>query len=215
MVSITIVSNDEDFTKECAENLVEAMIDSKEFGFKCFVDKVLINNKEVWKCGDKTLKDFLDESHIKRMEKRVEICNDVIKEISKHSRNFLLNKEKGNIARFFLTDNKVFYEDEWKKVSKEIKKGEDWGKLYKWVNHGGTISGMIDYFANFIYDGKKIEIFSRYWGYDFDSLKKIHKKAKNLGLCKTSNFVLYDSDKGEDIIYYKQKSKKVNKTKKK
>ncbi len=213
MVSITIVSNDEDFTKECAENLVEYMIDSKEFGLKGFVDKVLINNKEVWKCGDKTLKDFLSENHIKIMEKRVNICNKVIKEISKHSRKFFLNQGgKGNIARFYLTDNKVFYEDEWKKASKEIKKGADWGELYKWVNHGGTISEMINYFANFIYDGKKIEIFSRYWGYDFDSLKKIHQKAKNLGLCENSNFVLHDYDKEKDIIFCENKIKGGEKT---
>lgn len=56
-ISITFVCKDEDFTKECAENWSEYVLD--ETGLKGFCDKILINNQEVWKLGDKTLKDIL------------------------------------------------------------------------------------------------------------------------------------------------------------
>lgn len=51
MTSITFVCKDEDFTKECAENIAEWILDNS--GIKGFCDRVLVNNKEVWKLGDK------------------------------------------------------------------------------------------------------------------------------------------------------------------
>ena len=59
MTSITFVCKDEDFTKEGAENIAEWILDSS--GIKAFCDRVLVNNKEIWKLGDKTLKDILEE----------------------------------------------------------------------------------------------------------------------------------------------------------
>lgn len=62
MTSITFVCSDKDkdrenFTRECAENIAEWILDNS--GLKGFCDRILINNKEVWKVGDKTICDIL------------------------------------------------------------------------------------------------------------------------------------------------------------
>lgn len=54
MTCITIV--DEEMTKEEAENFFEAILDT----FNYHPDRVLVNNKEVYKQGDKTLKEILE-----------------------------------------------------------------------------------------------------------------------------------------------------------
>lgn len=61
MVSVTFVCKDPDMTVEGMENWVEAVLDNT--GIKPFCDRVLINNKEVWKLGDKTLKDCLRDKN--------------------------------------------------------------------------------------------------------------------------------------------------------
>jgi hypothetical protein len=62
MTSVTFVLSDKDkdgenFTFDSAENWAEYILD--ETGIKGFCDRILVNNKEVWKLGDKTLKDVL------------------------------------------------------------------------------------------------------------------------------------------------------------
>ena len=60
---------------------------------------------------------------------------------------------------------------------------------------------QIQAFTDFIFDGKTRNLFSDYWGYDFDSMKIIHRKAKEVGFCSNANFRLYDYDQMKDIIF--------------
>ncbi len=53
----------------------------------------------------------------------------------------------------------------------------------------------------YIINGKKIRIYSDYWGYSFESLKSIHTRAKELGVCENANFRLYDYSQKKEILY--------------
>lgn len=133
------------------------------------------------------------------MEDRIKICNQIIDEISRHSRKFFYNKEKKNRAKFFLEDTKLYYEDEYEKEKIWMKPKVE--VMPHHFNHGGNLWGLIQKMRDFIYDGKKRCIFSRYWGYDFDSLVLIHSIAYGLGFTENRDFTLYNYGKERDEIY--------------
>ena len=123
---------------------------------------------------------------------RVLIVNELITEIAKVARGLFRNEKKEH-AHFYLKGYKLYF------VSKdgtqgEIKRKTPWQDI-GWAGHGSTLSSQIITFAQFIFTGEKSYLDSRYWGYSFDDLIKIHTKARELGFCWNSDFVVHEYHK--------------------
>jgi len=133
------------------------------------------------------------------MQDRCDAINALIKKISEEERAFFLNKEgNGMIANFQLREGRIFYQDEWKGICREIKSTTDTAKLNEWVSHGHSLRSQIIEFAKFIRTGEKGSMLSRYWGVSFESQYHIHKKAKEVGYYDQIGFVFHDYGQDKD-----------------
>lgn len=125
---------------------------------------------------------------------RVMICNEILEEISKHDHKFFV--KDGVHAKFFVSDGKLGYYDEKlnKAISMHPKIPEE-----NLCSHGGNLWGLIRVMAKFINTGETQCLFSRYWGYRYESLCKIHDKAYELCFTDTLDFHYHDYRLGADV----------------
>jgi hypothetical protein len=133
---------------------------------------------------------------------RIDICNRIIEEISKHGRRFF--SEGTFKVGFELKEGKLYYRDNY--TGKLILVGRNCMKFTNNAfSHGGTLEGMIKNMRDFIYTGEKQTLPLRYSAYDYESLKIIHHLAKDLGYSETANFVLHHYGTNEDQEYHEDR----------
>jgi hypothetical protein len=177
--------------------------------FGAYICKVpnCLNKKKNGRCGLPERKITKDSgnclSHKQLIDNtRIEVCNRIIEEISKHGRRFF--SEGTYKVGFELKEGKLYYRDNY--TGKLILAGR---KSMKFTNkafsHGGTLEGMIKNMRDFIYTGEKQILPVRYWSYDFESLKIICHLAKDLGYSETANFVLHHYSTNKDETYIEAK----------
>lgn len=172
-------------------------------------NKNQINGKRIWfersspehsdgdfycdKCGLIKIK---NQERLKEIENRCIKVNSLIKFISSFDRKFFNYKEK--TGEFDVEADDIFYTDEFNGDRKIVNFSS---KIpMDFVNHGSTLRTQLLHLAKFIKTGEKINLFSRYWGYENNSLKEIHLKAKNLGIIESASFInnVYG---GKDYIF--------------
>ena len=142
------------------------------------------------------------------MCQRMSKINVILEEISKYDRCFYSNnqdrKEKKNrhiTSRFYTDGQELFFicarcRDSWSARK---------GSLQDKNCNGHTLNSQLETFREFILKGKPIKIYSDYWGYSYESLKKIHNKAKELNICENANFRLYDYSISKERLYNNKK----------
>lgn len=119
-------------------------------------------------------------------QKRVDIVNEIIKQISSRGRNFFLNKKTGFIAHITIEKGRLFFIDDYKQ-----------DRIYlhmpayrRWQNfsHGGTMKGLILDFKHYIVTGEYSNhmngyggLYCPHWGYEKEDMEAIQAKARELG----------------------------------
>ena len=122
-------------------------------------------------------------------EQRLEIVNQIIKEIAGRGRRFF--HSKGNIAELFIKNGKVYYKcecvSEHKPVHEICLSVPDYKDLKGWY-HGGTLRGLVLDFRDYIKTGNYANhnngyggLYCPHWGYPEDDMKAIQEKAIELG----------------------------------
>lgn len=122
-------------------------------------------------------------------EKRIEIVNEIIKEIASRGRKFFYSSKTDKTGKIILRNNRLYYESEWQ---------PEWEKPLVTLspkhvipprnfNHGGTLWSLMMDFKDFIQTGKKSNhnhgyggLYCPHWGYPEDDMKAIQTKAKEL-----------------------------------
>lgn len=125
-------------------------------------------------------------------EERIDIVNQIIKEIGSHGRRFFYHD--GNFAELFIKNNKIYYKCEWiseKKPVREICLSIPDYYIFKGWYHGGTLRALIMDFREFIKTGEYSNGKNGYgglccphWGYKDAEMEIIQKKAIELGYLK-------------------------------
>jgi hypothetical protein len=123
-------------------------------------------------------------------QQRVDIVNQIIKEIAARGRRFFHNK--GQTAELFLKNNKVYYKCEWTSMQKQpvtqICLSIPTYRVPKGWFHGGTLKALCFDFRDFINTGKPSNhnhgysgLYCPHWGYKATDMLEIQEKAKELG----------------------------------
>jgi hypothetical protein len=140
-------------------------------------------NEQDFKNHKKNLKRVevaLDRKH------RVNIVNEIIKEIANCGRRFFHNE--GLVAELSAEYGKIYYNAEYGPIKKICLNIPDYRKPKGWF-HGGTLLHLVKEFRDFIKNGEKREysvLFSSHWGYPEKDMVAIRKKAFELGFLRFS-----------------------------
>ncbi|WP_027380808.1 hypothetical protein [Chryseobacterium daeguense] len=117
------------------------------------------------------------------LENRIEIVNQIIKEISSRGRKFFSGKF--GVAEIFMKNNRLYMKNEHN--GSELCLNTKFGYPPKGFTHGGTLWGLTKDFKQFIQSGEKSNgengyggLYCPHWGYSEDDMKAIQKKAKDL-----------------------------------
>lgn len=116
---------------------------------------------------------------------RVDIVNDIIKDISSRGRRFFYND--GVVAKLTHEYGKTYYNAEWGEVKKICLTIPNYRTPKGWF-HGGTLLNLVKEFNEFIKNGQPREysvLFSEHWGYPDSDMVAIRKKAFELKYIKT------------------------------
>lgn len=120
----------------------------------------------------------------KTKQQRVDIINEIIKEISNTGRNFFRNKDR--VAFIFIKSNKLYFYNQNTEENLYLSSNKI-SKPYAFP-HGGTIWALTKDFKEFIITGKKCNgengyggLFCTHWGYSPEEMKIIQDKAVELG----------------------------------
>ena len=117
-------------------------------------------------------------------EGRIEIVNEIIKEIASRSRKFFAGKF--GVAEIFQKNGRLYMRNEYSGV--EMCLVTKFGYPPKGWHHGGTLWGLTKDFKDFITTGEKSNhnngyggLYSPHWGYTEADMLAIQEKAKSLG----------------------------------
>jgi hypothetical protein len=119
-------------------------------------------------------------------QQRVEIVNQIIKEIASRGRKFF--HHEGKVAELVLRNSRIYYKAEYgKKEFLCLSNLPDYRQPKGWF-HGGTLMGLCRDFMDYIQTGEKSNhnngyggLYSPHWGYSEPDMLAIQKKAKSLG----------------------------------
>ena len=124
---------------------------------------------------------------MKTKQDRIEIVNEIIKEIASRGRNFF--KYKDRVAYLFLKNGRLYMKDEYKE--KDLALSTKHGYPPKGFTHGGTLWGLTKDFKDFIQTGEYSNhnngyggLYCPHWGYSKEDMKAIQDRAKELGYLK-------------------------------
>ncbi len=117
-------------------------------------------------------------------EGRIQIVNEIIKEIASRSRKFFAGKF--GIAEIFQKNGRLYMKNEYN--GSEMFLNTKFGYPPKGWNHGGTLWGLTKDLKDFITTGKKSNhnndyggLYSTHWGYAEADMLTIQERAKSLG----------------------------------
>lgn len=135
---------------------------------------------------------------------RIGAINTLIKEIGSHDRYFYAqdqdHKNPDTIKKF----SKFFIKEEqlWFLCSRC---GQSWkateGSLQNKNCNGHTLNAQLESFREFIKTGRPTVLFTRYWGYKYESLIKIHNLSTELGICLSNKFTIIDYETDKEKTY--------------
>jgi hypothetical protein len=118
------------------------------------------------------------------IDNRIEIVNNIIKEIASHGRNFF--KYEAKIGYIFRVNKKLYMRSEYNGFDIYLCAKTE-SKPYEFT-HGGTLWGLTKDFKEFILTGNKSNgengyggLYSPHWGYPEEDMELIRIKAKELG----------------------------------
>ncbi len=116
-------------------------------------------------------------------ERRINIVNEIILEISSRGRKFFRIEDK--VAFMLSKKERIYYHSEWKDARVEEIYISGKGEPIGW-HHGGTLLDLIKEFKHWIITGKMREgyysgLHSDNWGYPQKDMQAIQKKAIELG----------------------------------
>lgn len=126
-----------------------------------------------------------NESAISR-KNRVEIVNEIIKEISNRGRKFF--HHKGKVAEL-VDRGKIYYRAEYGDKATICVSIPDYTQPKGWF-HGGTLWRLVQEFRDYINDGNKREcsgLYSPHWGYMEEDMKAIREFAIQKGFLIANN----------------------------
>jgi calcineurin-like phosphoesterase family protein len=117
-------------------------------------------------------------------QNRIEIVNEIIKEIASRGRNFFKYKE--NVANVFWKNNRLYMLNEYNGKDMCLSTKNHYPPKH-W-HHGGTLWGLTRDFKDFILTGEKSNhnhgyggLLCPHWGYPESDMKAIQDKAVTLG----------------------------------
>jgi len=124
------------------------------------------------------------KENFEEKQKRIDIVNELIKEISTKGRKFFLDKH--GVAYIFLKNNRLYMFNEYS--GKEMCLNTKYGYQPKGWVHGGTFWGLTKDFIEFVNTGIKSNgnngyggLMCPHWGYAKEEMIEIQNKAKQLG----------------------------------
>ncbi len=134
------------------------------------------------KCGNNEFYGLLES--VTSREERIEIVNQIIKEISSRSRKFFA--DKFGVAEIFQKNGRLYMKNEYN--GSEMCLVTKFGYHPKSWHHGGTLWALTKDFKDFITTGKKSNhnngyggLYCPHWGYSEVDMLAIQEKAKSLG----------------------------------
>lgn len=114
-------------------------------------------------------------------EKRVEIVNQIIKEIAARGRNFFYHE--GKIAELVDLNGKIYYKAEYGKKELICLSIPEYKHPAGWF-HGGTLFKLTKDFRDFIKNGNPFicsPIYSKHWGYPESDMNEIITFCEKIG----------------------------------
>ncbi len=121
---------------------------------------------------------------------RINIVNQIIKEIASRGRRFFCNSKTGRIGEIVLKNNRLYYKlewhPEWQKPLVNLSPKHNIPPIN--FNHGGTLWRLMMDFKDFIQTGEYSNhnngyggLYCPHWGYPEEDMKAIQQKAIELG----------------------------------
>lgn len=117
-------------------------------------------------------------------QERIEIVNEIIREISTRSRKFFFGKY--GVAEVFQKNGRLYMKNEYN--GSDMFLSTKYGYPPKSWHHGGTLWALTKDFKSFIETGNKTNgnngyggLYSNNWGYTELDMLEIQKKAESLG----------------------------------
>lgn len=138
-------------------------------------------------------------------ERRIEIVNQIIREIAAHDRKFLSNHsdvriptDEQRIGYFYIRyDGRLYFMDHCGKKSLPVYMSTDQPWMLKKLRMGGTLQSLLSDFSRYIRTGKYSNhanghggLYCSHWGYEPESMERIRAKARELGYLAPT----YDED---------------------
>lgn len=123
---------------------------------------------------------------MKTRAQRIQIVNEIIKEIALRGRGFFLNEKDSDMAYIFEKNGRIYMHNEYNKQSMCL--STKYGYPPKRFHHGGTLWGLTKDFKEFIMTGGDTNhnngyggLFCAHWGYAEEEMHAIREKAYILG----------------------------------
>lgn len=111
---------------------------------------------------------------------RVNIVNEIIKEIASRGRKFFYNEGK---TAELVDKGKIYYKAEYGKIEMICLSVPSYNSPKGWF-HGGTLLHLVKEFRDYIKNGEEKEysaLMSPHWGYPEQDMLAIREKASQLG----------------------------------
>jgi hypothetical protein len=115
---------------------------------------------------------------------RIDIVNEIIKEIASIGRCFY--KHQDRTAYIYLKSNRLYMKDAFSQVEIYLSSKSEYKP--RGFSHGGTIWGLTKDFKEFILTGNKCNgengyggLYCPHWGYSTEDMIQIQNKATELG----------------------------------
>lgn len=122
---------------------------------------------------------------------RLQVVNQIMKEIGSRSRKCFYNKQKDRYADMILEKNKVYFVDEY--TGDKIYAYNTVPNEHRGFSHGGTDWGLVNDFREYIVTGKESDgkngyggLYCTHWGYPEEDMKAIRRLAFELGYLKAN-----------------------------
>lgn len=130
-------------------------------------------------------------------EERCNLINQLLEVISKQDRGFF--ETKGNLARFELRNNKVYFIDNYTKEAIYCYNTGRYCRSSNNFSHGGTLWALVNDFREWIVTGKYSDgkngyggLYATCWGMSVKCKDAIIDKAKEIGYLKSDSISFRD-----------------------
>lgn len=119
-------------------------------------------------------------------EERVEIVNQIIKEISSRGRRFFYCERFDRVSHIKIKHKRLYFVDDYS--GKDIYLHRPDGYPLKGFTHGGTLRGLVNDMKEYIMTGEYTNhnngyggLYCHHWGYPQEDMTAIQQKAIDLG----------------------------------